>query len=187
MSASAAGVTTALPARHIWRKAGWTFSCWSGERAWGGPAPPRGGEPERDAPNIAKLSKKDADALHDFDAYFERIAPLLKDMLFVIPSNLGIREVPDWLRLMWKFRRWGRKDLEELVRLFTISAADLLDEFFEDERVKGAFATQSVIGAWHGPMSPGSAYVLAHPWVGEMGGQMGAWGWVYGGMGGLSK
>ena len=145
------------------------------------------GDPERDAANIARLSKKDADALHDFDAYFERIAPLLKDMLFVIPSNLGIREVPDWLRLMWKFRRWGRRDLEELVRLFTISAADLLDEFFEDERVKGAFVTQSVIGAWHGPMSPGSAYVLVHHWVGEIDGQMGAWGWVYGGMGGLSK
>ncbi len=145
------------------------------------------GDLERDAANIARLSKKDADALHDFDAYFERIAPLLKDMLFVIPSNLGIREVPDWLRLMWKFRRWGRKDLEELVRLFTVSAADLLDEFFEDERVKGAFVTQSVIGAWHGPMSPGSAYVLVHHWVGEIDGQMGAWGWVYGGMGGLSK
>jgi phytoene dehydrogenase-like protein len=139
------------------------------------------GDPERDAANIAKLSKKDADALHDFDAYFERIAPLLKDMLFVIPSNLGIREVPDWLRLMWKFRRWGRRDLEELVRLFTVSAADLLDEFFEDERVKGAFVTQSVIGAWHGPMSPGSAYVLVHHWVGEtmlIGAGLGGGGWA---------
>jgi phytoene dehydrogenase-like protein len=145
------------------------------------------GDPERDAANIARLSKKDADALHDFDAYFGRIAPLLKDLLFVIPPNLGIREVPDWLRLMWRLRRWSRKDLEELVRLFTISAADLLEEFFEDERVKGAFVTQSVIGAWHGPMSPGSAYVLVHHWVGEIDGQTGAWGWVHGGMGGVSK
>lgn len=145
------------------------------------------GDPEKDAANIARLSKKDAHALHDFDAYFDRIAPLLKDMLFVIPPNLGIREVPDWLRLMWRFRGWRRKDIEELVRLFTVSAADLLDEFFEDERVKGAFVTQSVIGAWHGPMSPGSAYVLVHHWVGEIDGQMGAWGWVHGGMGGVSK
>jgi phytoene desaturase len=145
------------------------------------------GDPARDAANIARFSKKDADALHDFDAYFERVAPLLKDLLFVIPPNLGIREVPDWLRLMWRLRRWRRKDLEELVRLFTISAADLLEEFFEDERVKGAFVTQSVIGAWHGPMSPGSAYVLVHHWVGEIDGQTGAWGWVHGGMGGLSK
>ncbi len=145
------------------------------------------GDPARDATNIARLSKKDADALHAFDEYFERVAPLLKDMLFVIPPNLGIREVPQWLRLIWKFRRWSRKDLEELVRLFSISAADLLDDFFEDDRVKGAFVTQSVIGAWHGPMSPGSAYVLVHHWVGEIDGQSGAWGWVHGGMGGLSR
>jgi len=144
------------------------------------------GDLERDAANIARLSKKDADALRDFDEYFERIAPILKDMLFLIPPNLGFREIPNWLRLAWKLRGWRRQDLEELVRLFTISAADLLDEFFEDERVKGAFATQSVIGAWHGPMSPGSAYVLVHHWVGEIDGQTGAWGWVRGGMGGLS-
>lgn len=145
------------------------------------------GDQERDVANIAKISKKDADAMRDFDAYFERIAPLLKDLLFVLPPNLGLREIPEWLRLVWKLRRWRRRDLEELIRLFTISAADFLDEFFEDERVKGALATQCVIGAWHGPMSPGSAYVLVHHWVGEIDGQEGAWAWVHGGMGGLSK
>ena len=85
-----------------------------------------------------------------------------------------------------KFRRWTGRDIHELVRLFTISAADFLDEWFEDERVKGAMATQAIIGAWCGPMTPGSAYVLVHHWIGEMDGHFGAWGWVTGGMGGLS-
>lgn len=145
------------------------------------------GDVKRDAENIAKFSKKDADAFVGFDRYFERIAPLLKEMLFIIPPNLSLRELPRWLALAARFRRWTGKDIAELVRLFTISAADLLDEWFEDERVKGALATQAVIGAWYGPMSPGSAYVLVHHWVGEIDGQAGAWGWVHGGMGGVSR
>jgi phytoene dehydrogenase-like protein len=144
------------------------------------------GDLERDAANIARFSKRDADAFHEFDRYFERIAPLLKALLFVVPPNLSLRELPRWLALAGKFRRWTGADIAELVRLFTISAADLLDEWFEDERVKGALATQAVIGAWYGPMSPGSAYVLVHHWVGEVDGQAGAWGWVRGGMGGVS-
>src|SRR5436309_3380041 len=67
-----------------------------------------------------------------------------------------------------------------------MSAADFLDEWFEDDRVKGAMATQAVIGAWCGPMSPGSAYVLMHHWIGLVDGHFGAWGWVRGGMGGVS-
>lgn len=145
------------------------------------------GDLERDAQAIAKFSKKDADAFHEFDRYFERIAPLLKELLFVIPPNVSVREVPHWLALTARLRHWRGSDISELVRLFTISAADLLDEFFEDDRTKGALATQAVIGAWHGPMSPGSAYVLVHHWVGEIDGQDGAWGWVHGGMGGLSR
>ncbi len=145
------------------------------------------GDVKRDAESIAKFSKKDADAFVEFDRYFERIAPLLKEMLFIIPPNLSLRELPKWLALAARFRRWTGKDIAELVRLFTISAADLLDEWFEDERVKGALATQAVIGAWYGPMSPGSAYVLVHHWVGEIDGQAGAWGWVHGGMGGVSR
>jgi len=67
-----------------------------------------------------------------------------------------------------------------------LSGADFLDEWFSDDRVKGALATQSIIGAWGGPMSPGSAYVLMHHWIGEVEGHPGAWGWVHGGMGSVS-
>ena len=144
------------------------------------------GDLRRDSANIARFSKHDADAFVEFDRYFERIAPLLKQMLFVVPPNLSVRDLPRWLALAGKFRRWTGGDIAELVRLFTISAADLLDEWFEDERVKGALATQAVIGAWSGPMSPGSAYVLVHHWVGEVDGHADAWGRVHGGMGGVT-
>jgi phytoene dehydrogenase-like protein len=144
------------------------------------------GDLARDGENIAKLSKRDADAYVEFDAYFERIAGLLRDLLFVVPPNLRLRELRAWARTAGHLRRFSGRDVHELVRLFTMSAADFLDEWFEDERVKGAMATQAIIGAWCGPMSPGSAYVLMHHWIGEVNGHFGAWGWVKGGMGGVS-
>ncbi|MEX0834291.1 MAG: NAD(P)/FAD-dependent oxidoreductase [Actinomycetota bacterium] len=144
------------------------------------------GDMERDQAEIAKFSKKDAEAFAGFDEYLERIGHLLHDLQFVIPPNLRLQDLPKWGSLAGRFRNWTGRDIAEVIRLFTISASDLLDTWFEDDRVKGALATQCVIGSWNGPMSPGSAYVLLHHWVGEVDGQAGAWGWVYGGMGALS-
>jgi phytoene dehydrogenase-like protein len=144
------------------------------------------GDLPRDCENIAKLSKVDADAYAAFDTYFERIAGLMKALLFVVPPGMGLRELPTWARTVGRFRGWTGRDVHEMVRLFTMSAADFLDEWFGDERVKGALATQAVVGAWGGPMSPGSAYTLMHHWIGEIDGHFGAWGWVKGGMGGVS-
>jgi len=144
------------------------------------------GDVGRSAREIARFSQRDAEAYVAFDAYFYRVARLMRDLLFVVPPNLALGEVPRWLALAGRLRHWNHRDVVEAVRLFTLSAADFLDEWFEDERVKGALATQAVIGAWGGPMSPGSAYVLMHHWIGEVDGHDGAWGWVHGGMGGLS-
>jgi len=144
------------------------------------------GDGERDAGEIAKFSKVDADSYLEFDRYFERVGRLLKDLLFAVPPNLSLRDLPRWAGLARRFRTWTGRDVADLVRLFTMSAADFLDEWFEDERVKGALATQAIIGGWNGPMSPGSAYVLMHHWIGEVDGQAGAWGWVHGGMGAVS-
>lgn len=145
------------------------------------------GDLQRDAQGIARLNSADAEAYVEFDRYFERVASLMKELLFVVPPNLRMAEVLRWMRTGAKFRGWTGRDVHELVRLFTMSAADFLDEWFVDERVKGALATQAVIGAWCGPMTPGSAYVLMHHWIGEIDGHPGAWGWVKGGMGGVSN
>jgi phytoene dehydrogenase-like protein len=145
------------------------------------------GDLDRDRDNIARLSERDADAYVAFDAYFQRVAAMMKRLLYVVPPNLRLRELPAWISTVRTLRRWSGRDLHELVRLFTMSCADFLDEWFEDERVKGALATQAIVGAWCGPMSPGSAYVLMHHWIGEVDGHFGAWGWVKGGMGGVTQ
>jgi phytoene dehydrogenase-like protein len=145
------------------------------------------GDVRRSAEEIAKFNKRDADAYLEFDRYFARLGKLMRDMLYVIPPNLSLRDIAGWIKLAGRFRRWSGRDIADVVRLFTLSGADFLEEWFEDDRVKGALATQSIIGAWCGPMSPGSAYVLMHHWIGEVDGHDGAWGWVHGGMGAVSN
>lgn len=143
-------------------------------------------DPARTAESIKKLSSADADRFIEFDLYFQRVATLMRDLLFLIPPNLTLSELPSAIRVAAKLRHWTRKDIAEVVRLFTVSGSDFLDEWFEDERVKGALGTQTILGAWCGPMSPGSAYVLLHHWIGQINGIEGAWGWVRGGMGAVS-
>jgi phytoene dehydrogenase-like protein len=145
------------------------------------------GDLQRDAEAIGRFNPADAERYVEFDRYFDHVARLLKDLLFVVPPNLNLRDLPKWATTAGHFRKWSGRDIHEVVRLFTMSAADFLDEWFEDERVKGALATQAIIGGWCGPMTPGSAYVLMHHWIGEIDGHAGAWGWVRGGMGGVAR
>jgi phytoene dehydrogenase-like protein len=145
------------------------------------------GDTARDAEAIARFSKTDADAYVEFDRYFTHIARLLRDLMFVVPPNLNVRDLPKWATTAGRLRKWSGRDVHEAVRLFTMSASDFLDEWFDDDRVKGALATQAIIGGWCGPMTPGSAYVLMHHWIGEIDGHAGAWGWVKGGMGGVAE
>ena len=145
------------------------------------------GDTQKTVEEIAKLSPRDAQSYVEFDKYFSRMGQMLKDLQFQIPPNLTIRDLPRWIALAAKVRRWSGKDIAEIVRLFSISGVEFLDEWFEDDRVKGALGTQTILGAWCGPMSPGSAYVLLHHWIGEIDGQAGAWGWVHGGMSAISR
>jgi len=145
------------------------------------------GDAGKTSEEIGRFSQHDAGAYLEFDEYLSRLSRLVHRLMFVVPPNLSLRELPRWAALAGRLRGTTGRDLHELIRLFTMSASDFLDEWFEDERAKGALATQAIIGAWCGPMSPGSAYVLLHHWMGEVDGHPGAWGWVRGGMGALSE
>jgi phytoene dehydrogenase-like protein len=81
----------------------------------------------------------------------------------------------------------GRKEMVGLVKIFTQSAADFLDEWFESPEVKVTLATDGVIGANGGPRSSGTAYILLHHCMGGVGGKRGLWGFVRGGMGAVTS
>ncbi len=76
----------------------------------------------------------------------------------------------------------------DATRLFAMSIGDLLREWFETDAVQAMLAVNGVIGTWAGPEAPGTAYVMLHHSIGDVGtGNVGAWGYPEGGMGAVSE
>ena len=136
---------------------------------------------------IAKFSDKDASAVDRWDAWLDDLAGVLGPLLDSVPPRLGSRRPADLLaqaQLLRRLRGIDTRRAVEVTRLFTLSIADLLEEFFESEAVKGLLSVSGVIGTWAGPRSAGTAYVMAHHHIGDLGdGKVGAWGFPRGGMG----
>ncbi len=81
----------------------------------------------------------------------------------------------------------GGERFHALVKLMTMSSADLLDEWFETDVLKATKAASGIIGTFLGPRSPGTAYVLLHHYMGELDGVFRAWGFAKGGTGSVSE
>ena len=67
------------------------------------------------------------------------------------------------------------------------SAAELVESYVRTPVLGAAVATDGIIGTFLGPRDAGTAYVLAHHYAGRALGVQGAWGFVRGGMGSISK
>lgn len=146
-------------------------------------------DPRRAAEEIARFSGADAEALADYDRTLGELVQVIRPLLDRIPPQLPLRNSSDLREAMGlggHLLRHGRQ-WAKLADIFTMSVADYLSQWFTDEAVKGALSPGGVIGAWAGPESPGTAYVLLHHRMGEVAGHRGGWGFVRGGMGGLSE
>jgi phytoene dehydrogenase-like protein len=140
---------------------------------------------------VSQWSKKDAEAMPKWDAWLAGLADVLGPLLLTVPPALGSRKPRDLaatLRLAWRHRGLDVRTIADVTRLMTMSIADLLDDWFESPQVKGALAVNGVIGTWAGPYEPGTAYVMAHHSIGDVGdGHLGNWGFQEGGMGAVAS
>ena len=145
---------------------------------------------QRNHEEVSRWSKKDADAMPRWDAWLAGLADVLGPLLLTVPPNIGSHKPADLastLRLAWRQRGLDVRTVGDVTRLMTMSIADLLDDWFESPQVKGALAVNGVIGTWAGPCEPGTAYVMAHHSIGDVGdGHLGNWGFQEGGMGAVA-
>jgi phytoene dehydrogenase-like protein len=147
-------------------------------------------EVENTAKSIARYSKHDAENYPKFEALMDRAARFVKPMMLKAPPALGSKAPGDLAALLREAGRmagFSQREIHELVRVFTMSVGDLLDDYFELDGLKGSTASSGVVGVWAGPRTPGTAYNLLHHALGECGGIEGAWGQVIGGMGAISN
>ena len=140
---------------------------------------------------VATWSARDAARLPLYYAMLERVVAVLRELMLLTPPNVSDGFVlADWLASAAVARRLGRLDMRgrrDLLDLFTKSAGDLLDAWFESEPLKAALGWDSVVGNFASPYTPGSAYVLLHHVFGEVNGRQGAWGHAIGGMGAITQ
>jgi phytoene dehydrogenase-like protein len=146
-------------------------------------------EPSRTAASVATFSQHDAQVYEGFEDLLDRTASFLRPMMLREPPALGSRHPADLLSLLREGARTAgltRREVHDLIRVFTMSVADLLDDWFDHDGLKGSIASTGVVGVWAGPRTPGTAYNLLHHALGEIDGISGGWGQVIGGMGAIS-
>ena len=144
----------------------------------------------RTVAEIARFSQADAEAYPRYGEHVDRLARVIEPLLFVTPPGVPPRSVGDfvaWLRLASRFRKLDLTALNGLAKIMTQSTHEFLAEWFESDPIRATLATDGVIGANGGPMSPGTAYVLLHHYMGGVGGVRGLWGFARGGMGAVTK
>lgn len=146
------------------------------------------------AGEVARFSQRDASRLDDYARQLDAAADLLRELVLQTPPN---RVEGGWLAALPELIKAGKLgnrmralslDAQRgLLDLFTKSAGDYLDGWFESAPIKAAYGFDSVVGNYASPYAPGSAYVLLHHVFGEVNGKKGAWGHAMGGMGAITQ
>jgi phytoene dehydrogenase-like protein len=144
---------------------------------------------QRTAEEIARFSKADAEEYPKFVELMSRIADVVGGLMELTPPDLpeiSLRDLLNGAALLGPVRRLGRKRIPDLLRILPMPAADLLNEFFEADAVRGAIGASSVLNITWGPQENGTAYTLLSSWAQSGTGLFRSAGVVKGGMGALT-
>ena len=148
-----------------------------------------GGGLEATQAQFAKFSQADADNLPAYEKMLDKAGDLLRELLLMTPPNVGggIGDMVRALKVGSRMRNLSLNEQRDLLELFTLSAGEMVERWFESEPVKAAFGFDAVVGTFASPYTPETAYVLLHHVVGEVNGKRGAWGHAIGGMGSITQ
>jgi phytoene dehydrogenase-like protein len=153
-----------------------------------------GGDVAATQAEVAKFSPRDAERLPAYYERLDRLADQLKQWVLQAPPELGgpfvvggWRDLVAAAKLLLQFGRLPRDGQRDLIDVFTKSAGDWLDSWFDSEPLKGVLGWDSVVGNYASPYASGSAYVLLHHCFGEVNGRAGVWGHAIGGMGAITQ
>lgn len=139
---------------------------------------------------MARHSKRDADAYQRYSAEVMRQTRFIRDFLLRTPpdpTSFRPRDLRELALIGGRLLEMDEEAIYDTIRFWTMSIGEYLEEFFETDVIKAHLAGSGIIGTALGPYSPGTAYVLLHHYMGEVDGNIGAWGFARGGMGAVSN
>jgi phytoene dehydrogenase-like protein len=109
---------------------------------------------------IGRLSARDAERWPQFCERMARLARFLETIYAEPPRS------PLDLGFALRARRLGKRGLADLLRILPMPVAELLDDWFESDALKGALGAAGVLHLLQGPRSGGTAFRLLHHHVG---------------------
>jgi phytoene dehydrogenase-like protein len=124
----------------------------------------------RSAEAIRRISPADAAKWPEFCARMHRLAGVLERLYLRPPPDIETRAFGELLGLAGlglHVRRLGRQAIIDLARIIPMSIAELLDDWFENDVLKGLLGA---LGIWHlkqGPRAGGTAFNFLHHHVGS--------------------
>jgi phytoene dehydrogenase-like protein len=141
-------------------------------------------DPARTADELRARNPSDAEAWMPFDRKVRAVAGFLAAVNAARPPDLRGPTPGDMItgaRLALAFRRLGGSVGREAIRWMPMAVADLVQEVFEDEAVRGPLTARGVLFTAMGPWSAGSAAVFLNDSAGNDGGAAGTAVFVRGG------
>lgn len=124
----------------------------------------------RSAEAIRRVSPADAEKWPDFCARMRSLAGVLERLYLVPAPDIETRDPRELARIAGLglyVRRLGKQTVIDLARVLPMSIAELLDDWFEHDALKGALGA---LGIWHlkqGPRSGGTAFNFLHHHAGS--------------------
>jgi len=139
---------------------------------------------------LGRLSAHDAAAWDQYEHDISMVCQAVKPLLDTVPPNIFSKDPEELARMASvgsHMRSIEPRALHNLARLLTGSAADFLDDYFENDLLKALLASSGIIGTKVGPRSQGSGLVMLYHNVGEHDGIFGSWAFHKGGNGGFTQ
>jgi phytoene dehydrogenase-like protein len=113
--------------------------------------------------SVSGISSDDADAYLNYSRLMRRFAAALEPFwLSTMPriGKIGFTDAMTFAHVGLNMRRMGKKDMREFLRIITLPARDLMDEFFDNDILKATLSWDGLVGSKMAPRSPNST-VLA--------------------------
>jgi phytoene dehydrogenase-like protein len=119
------------------------------------------------AASIAKVSPADAEAWPRVTARLTKLASALGTFLTRTPPSPAISANDFQTKLALamfalQVRMLGKKDMLELTRILTMNVADLANDFFASDAIKGLLSLDATLGVYLGPRSPNTVFNLLY-------------------------
>ncbi len=139
---------------------------------------------------FARHSPRDAEAYDVYSRDILRHCRFIRPMLLRTPPDPASFRPRDLAEMAWLARKIGElsaQEIADMVRFWTMSVSDYLDNYFENPVIKAYLAVSGIIGTAHWPHVAGLGLCAAAPLHGRRRRQHRRLGLCRGGMGAITQ